>query len=162
MLGVSVQLTTLSYTSDMTTASGTTPRRALETLRRAATDGALDAFCDRHDLDLFIVFGSTADPDVAEPRDLDVAVRCDPTSGAQPDVVTIADELARWLDQDVIDVVDLARADVVLRSRALGPRTVPLLEGTRGAFAIAQMAAMAEEMETAPMRRRDLELLARH
>lgn len=124
-------------------------------------DGRLDAFCERHRLDLFVVFGSTADPDVVEPGDLDIAVRCDPTSETRADVVAIADELARWLDLDVVDVVDLARADVVLRSRALGPRTVPLHEGAPGAFAIAQMAAMAEEMETAPMRRRDLELLAR-
>lgn len=130
-------------------------------LRGAVADGRLDAFCERHRLDLFVVFGSTADPDVVEPGDLDIAVRCDPTSETRADVVAIADELARWLDLDVVDVVDLARADVVLRSRALGPRTVPLYEGASGAFAIAQMAAMAEEMETAPMRRRDLELLAR-
>lgn len=130
-------------------------------LRGAVADGRLDAFCERHRLDLFVVFGSTADPDVVEPGDLDIAVRCDPTSETRADVVAIADELARWLDLDVVDVVDLARADVVLRSRALGPRTVPLHEGAPGAFAIAQMAAMAEEMETAPMRRRDLELLAR-
>lgn len=130
-------------------------------LRGAVADGRVDAFCERHRLDLFVVFGSTADPDVVEPGDLDIAVRCDPTSETRADVVAIADELARWLDLDVVDVVDLARADVVLRSRALGPRTVPLHEGAPGAFAIAQMAAMAEEMETAPMRRRDLELLAR-
>jgi hypothetical protein len=54
----------------------------------------------------------------------------------------------------------LRGAGPVLRARALGPDSAPLFEAVPGLFATAQMAALTEAMETAPRRRRDLELLA--
>lgn len=137
----------------------TTTRQALATLRDAAGDGRLDALCERMSLDLVVVFGSAADPTVAEPHDLDVAVRS--SEGAHGDLVATNVELSDLVDHGAVDVLDLRRAEVVARSRALGPPCIPLYEREAGMFALAQMAALAEAMETAPMRRRDLELLAR-
>lgn len=57
--------------------------------------------------------------------------------------------------------MDLGRAGPVARSRALAPGSEVLHEARKGIFAEAQIAAITEEMETRPMRRRDLELLAR-
>lgn len=124
----------------------------------AAQDGGLDALAERAALDLVVVFGSVVDPSVAEPGDLDIAVRF--TDRTSCDLVGAADALAALAGADV-DLLDLGCADVVARSRAIGPVCLPLYERQPGMFANAQMAALAEAMETAPMRRRDLELLAR-
>jgi len=135
------------------------PRDALAVLEDASADGRLDVLCDRVGLDLVVVFGSTADPRVAAPRDLDIAVRFSPSVEADP--VAATNELIELTGDDTVDVLDLRRADVVARSRALGPPCIPLYERDAGMFALSQMAALTEAMDTAHMRRRDLELLAR-
>lgn len=142
----------------------TTAAEALTRLRTAAADGGLADLCLRHGIDLVTVFGSAvrharAGTDAAEPpaRDLDVAVRFDPSGG---DVVAVATELADLLGFSAVDVMDLGRAGVVARSRALGPDAEPLLEAAPGLHATAQMAALTTEMETERLRRWDLELLA--
>lgn len=133
-----------------------TPREALAVLVAAAEDGRLEEICDRFGLDLVSVFGSVLDDRVAEPSDLDVAVRF----GGEPDEVGVISALTELAGCGKLDLLVLNRAGVVARSRALGPGSRGLFERTRGAYALAQMAAVTEEMETAPMRRRDLELLA--
>ncbi len=136
-----------------------TSRHSLGVLRGAADDGRLDALCDQLALDLVVVFGSAADPNVSSPMDLDIAVRFSPDADADVVATTIA--VSELLGYDGIDVLDLRSADVVARSRALGPPCIPLYERAPGIFALAQMASLAEAMETAAMRRRDLELMAR-
>ncbi|HSJ28731.1 MAG TPA: hypothetical protein VLB67_11000 [Acidimicrobiia bacterium] len=135
-----------------------TPREALETLLAAAEDGRLKDVCDRFGVELLTVFGSALDPNVDTPDDLDVAVRFG--SGRAQDVLGAVTALGELLGFDDLDVMVLNGAGVVARSRALGPGSKGLYEGRRGARALAQMAAITEEMETAPMRRRDLQLLA--
>jgi predicted nucleotidyltransferase len=134
-------------------------RGALNSLLAAAENGGLEAFCERFGLDLVSVFGSSLDPDVGEPGDLDVAIRFEDPSSA--DVVGAVGALAELVGSDQVDVMVLNGAGVVARSRALRPQAKGLFEKRPGLYALAQMAALAEEMETAPMRRRDLELLAR-
>lgn len=134
------------------------PREALAVLVAAAEDGRLDEICDRFGLDLVSVFGSVLDDRVAEPSDLDVAVRFGPA--VETDHVGVISALTELVGCERLDVLVLNRAGVVARSRALGPGSRGLFERERGAYALAQMAAVTEEMETAPMRRRDLELLA--
>jgi predicted nucleotidyltransferase len=134
-------------------------RRSMNSLLAAAEDGRLEALCDRFGLDLVSVFGSSLDPDVDDPGDLDVAIRFeDPSRG---DAVGAVGALAELVGSDQIDVMVLNGAGVVARSRALGPQARGLFEKRAGLYALAQMAALAEEMETSHMRRRDLELLAR-
>lgn len=134
------------------------PREALAVLVAAAEDGRLEEICDRFGLDLVSVFGSVLDDREAAPSDLDVAVRFGPA--AEPDQLGVISALGELVRCDELDVMVLNRAGVVARSRALGAGSRGLFERTRGAYALAQMAAVTEEMETAPMRRRDLELLA--
>ncbi|MEJ5866966.1 hypothetical protein WDV85_04335 [Pseudokineococcus sp. 5B2Z-1] len=137
----------------------TTALEALDALRAAASDGRLADLCRRHDVDLVSAFGSAvrasrADVDGPAPRDLDVAIRFGSPGGDLVGVVTALVELL------AVDAMDLARAGVVARSRALGPGAEPLFEAAPGRYALAQMAALTTEMETERMRRRDLELLA--
>lgn len=132
---------------------------ALEILYESSTDGRLGALCDQHGLDLVVVFGSAANPAVHEPNDLDIAVRF--SQGVGADLVATTNDLIELVDNEAMDVLDLGRADVVARSRALSPPFVALYEREKGQFALTQMAALTEAMETSHMRRRDLELLAR-
>lgn len=143
----------------------TTAIEALEALRGAASDGRLAEVCRRHDVDLVTAFGSAVrsspadvDADGRPPRDLDVAVRF---AGPGGDLVAVVTDLVELLAWDSVDVMDLARASVVARSRALGPEAESLFEATPGRYALAQMAALTTEMETERLRRWDLELLAR-
>ncbi|WP_298806523.1 hypothetical protein [uncultured Pseudokineococcus sp.] len=140
----------------------TTALEALDALRAAASGGRLADLCRRHDVDLFSAFSSAvrasrADVGGPAPRDLDVAIRFGSPGG---DLVGVVTELVELLHWDAVDVMDLARAGVVARSRALGPGAEPLFEAAPGRYALAQMAALTTEMETERMRRRDLELLA--
>jgi hypothetical protein len=106
---------------------------------------------------LLTVFGSAVDERrLRPPRDLDVAVRLSP----EADIVAVVNGLVDLAGSADIDVMDLDRANVVGRARALGPGCVPLYEAEPGGFARSQMAALTEAMETAHLRRLDLELLA--
>jgi predicted nucleotidyltransferase len=134
-----------------------TPREGLDRLRDAAASGALERVCERLGITMLVVFGSATTPDRV-PRDLDVAVRL--RDGAPADVVDVTNALIDLTGTTDIDVMDLGSAGVVARARALGGGSEPLYEAESGAVALAQMGALAYAMETAPMRRRDLELLA--
>jgi hypothetical protein len=102
-----------------------------------------------------VVFGSTADPAPhTSPEDLDVAVLF---AGAA-DLLGLVNDLADWLHVEVV-VMDLARAGIVARDQALR-LAVPLYERERGLFARTQMTAMGMRMDTAWLRRLDLELMA--
>lgn len=136
-------------------------RRGLAVLRAAAGDGRLDALCDRLGIDLVSVFGSavrSARPGDPEPADLDVAVRFGGSTGR--DVLGVVNALSELAGVERVDVMDLARAGIVARSRALGPGALPLYERHRGDYARAQMAALTLEMDTEHLRRLDLQLLA--
>lgn len=132
-----------------------TPRQGLDTLRQAAATGRLDALCDRHGIDLLVAFGSaTEGADV--PRDLDVAV----LAGRDTDLAALTADLMRLIGCSTVGVTDLRRAGPVVRARALGPGVVPLYERQRGVFARAQMAALAQELDTRWIRDLGLEALS--
>jgi predicted nucleotidyltransferase len=131
----------------------------MDSLLAAAEDGRLEVLSERFGLDLVSVFGSSLDPNIDDPGDLDVAIRFEDLSRA--DVAGAVGALAELVGSDQVDVMVLNGAGVVARSRALGPQARGLFEKRPGLYALAQMAALAEEMETAHMRRHDLELLAR-
>ena len=127
-------------------------------LRAALADGRLTALCERHEVEVLTLHGSVArgEPD---PRDVDLAVafRTD-----RPDLVGLVVSLVDLLGTDDVDVMDLARAGVIARARGLAHGAEPLYEATAGAFARLQMAAMALEMDFAPLRQAQLRLLASH
>lgn len=111
--------------------------------------------CERHGIAVLTVFGSAArgEPD---PHDLDVAVLHRP--GHRVDYLPLIDDLQRAAGTD-IDLVVLDGADPVPRERAL-VGALPLYEYDDGGWAAAATAAALERMDTAWMRRLDLDLLA--
>ncbi len=133
-----------------------TPAEALERLREAAASGELDAFCARHAVRVLTVFGSAGRGE-AVARDLDVGVLVEP--GVPFDPVAAVADLIDLTGLGAVDLAHLNRGGPVLRERAL-VGSVALYESAPGALADAQVAAIAERIETDPMRRLNLELLA--
>jgi predicted nucleotidyltransferase len=136
---------------------GADPRTALERLQEAAADGRLDAACERHGVRVLTVFGSAVDPE-RKPRDLDVAVLFEP--GRRGDVLALLDELSRLTGSDEVDLLVLNGADPVARERAL-VGCLALYESQPTAYALAQVSAMGERMDTDWLRALDLETLRR-
>ena len=117
-----------------------------------ADRGALDELLTGHRVRVLTVFGSTSrgEPD---PHDLDVGVLFEP--GSRGDVLGLAAALTGLTGSDVdLGVVDDATA--VFRERALTAAT-PVWESTPGAWIEASVAATLERMDTAWLRRADLE-----
>lgn len=111
--------------------------------------------CDKHAVAVLTVFGSTTLPD-REPRDLDIAVVLRPDS--RPDYPALIGDLQAVSDGN-IDVVVLNGAGPLIRERAL-VGAVPLYEHEPGGWLRAATAAALERMDTAWMRRLDLDLMA--
>lgn len=132
----------------------TPAHQALQRLIDLAESGELDDFLVGHGVELMTAFGSAVSV-TGGADDLDVAVALGPDA----DLYALVADLVGLLGFDRIDVVDLGRADVVLAAEALGV-CVPLYESEAGRFARRQMAAITERMETAYLRRLDLELLS--
>lgn len=76
------------------------------------------------------------------------------------DAVALVNDLVGLTGVQAVDLAHLDSAGPVLRERAL-VGCVPLFESTPGRYAAAQLAAIAERIETDPARRADLELLSR-
>jgi len=133
-----------------------TPAEGFARLCAAAKSGELDAFCARHGVRILTVFGSAArgEPNA---RDLDVGVMTEPNTAF--DVVAATSDLIDLTRSNNVDLVHLNRGGPLIRERAL-VGSVGLFESTPGAMASAQTAAIALRIETDPMRRLDLELLA--
>jgi predicted nucleotidyltransferase len=131
------------------------PAEGLARLREAAESGELDALARRHRIRMLTVFGSTArgEPNA---RDLDIGVMFEPD--AEVDYWAIIGDLMELTGAEV-DFVHLNRGGPVIRERAL-VGSVALYESEPGAWANAATAAVLERMDTAWMRRLDLELLA--
>lgn len=132
-----------------------TPVEGLDRLRAAADSELLDEFCARHRVRILTVFGSAArrDPEAA---DIDIGIMVEP--GNTIDYPTIVADLTELTDANV-DLVHLNRGGPVIRERAL-VGSVVLFESEPGAWASASTAAALERMDTAHLRRLDLELLA--
>lgn len=131
-----------------------TARQALAKLVEDSSAGRLDALFARHGVELMTAFGS-ATRDEGAAGDLDLAVSLTPES----DLYALVSDLVGYLSCDGIDVVDLRTAGVVLKAEALGV-CVPIFESRPGLYARRQMAALTERMETAHLRRLDLELMS--
>lgn len=127
---------------------------ALEQLRAAASDGRLDELCQRRGVRVLAAFGSATT--AHEAADLDLGVGFLP---GRQDILGLLDDLTVLTGFDHVDLAVLDGADPVLRARALSG--IGLYEHEAGAFATEQMAALAEERDTAWLRRLDLEALAR-
>lgn len=127
---------------------------ALESLDAAAADGSLDAICERRGVRVLGVFGSSLSS--ADPADLDLGVGFLDRSG---DLLGLIDDLTGLTAYDRLDVAVIDRADPVLRARALSGRG--LYEHAPGVYATEQMAALAEERDTAWLRRLDLDAMTR-
>lgn len=134
---------------------GKSPREALALLQAAAADGRLDALCAKHDVRVLTVFGSTVRPD-AHPQDLDVAIGFEP--GKRGDVLALLDDLSRLTGSDDVDLLVLDDAGPVARERAL-VGCLALYESEQSAYALTQVAAMLDRMDTDWMRALDLQTL---
>lgn len=131
------------------------PVAGLRRLQALADAGDLDELCERHGIAVLTVFGSTAQG-AEYPRDLDIGVLLE--QGRKPDYLPLIRDLQNASEGD-IDVVVLNGAGPVIRERAL-VGSVPLYESRPGAWAQAATQAALERMDTAWMRRLDLDLLA--
>jgi predicted nucleotidyltransferase len=134
----------------------TTPAEGLQRLRDAAASGLLEAFCVRHGVRMLTVFGSAGRGD-ERARDLDVGILTE--RGVSFDAVAAVADLVELTGTDAVDVAHLNRGGPVLRERAL-VGSVALYESAPGALADAQAIAIGERIETDPMRRLNLRLLA--
>lgn len=132
-------------------------RAALGRLLTAATEGELDPVCERFGVEVLGAFGSATSSDSPAPRDLDLAVRV--ASERCGNLVDLAAALHRVCGPAEIDLLDLRTAEPVARTAGL-VGGVPLYEHRAGAFAEAQIAAVLEEMDTAWLRRLELDLLS--
>ena len=132
---------------------GTTPIAALRRLRDAGSDGRLDTLCECHGLRVLGAFGSALN--TSDPHDLDIAALF---VSNDFDLIGLYDDLTQLSGCDVLDIAVLNGAPPTLRARALCG--LGLYEREAGDYAIAQMAALAEYRDTAPLRRLELERLA--
>ncbi len=131
-------------------------RAAADHLLELAERGEIDELFRRHGVIVAVLFGSSAELSTETPGDLDIGVL---PSAAPVDMLGLLDELAAVCGSDRIDLVDLGRASIVLRSEALVG--IPLFEDRQGRFVNEQLRALGERMSTEWMRRLDLELMAR-
>ncbi|MBA3251807.1 MAG: nucleotidyltransferase domain-containing protein [Geodermatophilaceae bacterium] len=132
------------------------PVAGLRRLQALAETGGLDDLCERHGITVLTVFGSTAHG-AEHPRDLDIGVLLE--SGRKPDYLPLIGDLQNAADSD-IDLVVLNRGGPVIRERAL-VGSIALYESRPGAWIQAATVAAVERMDTAWMRRLNLDLLAR-
>ncbi len=126
----------------------------------ASESGHLDDLCRRHRIRIVTVFGSTGrgEPD---PADLDVAVALEPGArepGARLDVLRLLSELYAITGREV-DLAVVDGASPLLRDRAL-MHAVPVWESVPGAWINTAVAAHLEAIDTAWLRRLDLQRLA--
>lgn len=140
----------------MTAMSNHTPRVVLEELRRRRESGDLEAPCREQGITLLVAFGSAVDPEHTHPRDLDLAVLLDPGR----DFVAVVADMMRWLRSDDIDVMDLARADVVARYESLAGGEL-LYERDSATFDELEIAAVLRMADTKWLRDLRLRALAR-
>lgn len=121
----------------------------------AADSDVLDDVCRRHGVRVLTVFGSTGrgEPD---PADLDVAVAFEP--GTRGDVLALASDLYALAGREVdLGVVD--GASPLFRDRAL-MHAEPIWESHAGAWINAAVEAHMTALDTAWLRRLELERLA--
>lgn len=132
---------------------------ARDLLVEAADHGRLDTDLTALGVDLLGIFGSAAVPPeserATEPRDLDIAVRF----AGPVRLLELIDLLTSTTGFDRIDVAVVEGRHPVLDAEALCG--IPLYEHAPGAFAEAQMAALAHRRDTEFLRRLDLEAMAR-
>ena len=105
---------------------------------------------------MLTVFGSAGRGE-ANARDLDIGILTE--RGTPFDTVAAVADLVELTGTDAVDLAHLNRGGPVLRERAL-VGSVALYESAPGALADAQAIAIGERIETDPMRRLNLRLLA--
>jgi hypothetical protein len=133
-------------------------RAALRVLVEAAGDGRLYELCGRLGVRVLGAFGSAvSDPDggreAVEPSDLDIAVGF----RGRPNELDLIDGLIALTGYDRIDLVDVDRANPVIRAEAL--TGIPLYQDAPMVSAIEQMAAIAERFDTEWLRQLDVRTL---
>lgn len=131
------------------------PTQGMAALTAAAGTGRLDDLARRFGIRVLTVFGSTARGE-PNPRDLDVGVLFEPDAAG--DVLTLLAELETLTGTEVdLGVVDTGSP--LFRDRALGHGTL-IWEAKPGAFVVAAAMAAVERMDTAWLRRLNLEAMA--
>lgn len=131
-----------------------TPAALLDELRGLRDDGRLAAVVRPMGVRLLMVFGSVLD--TTSPRDLDLAVIVAPGKS----VAHATGALLGWLRSDLVDVMDLASADVVARYEALAKGEL-LWTADPTFFAEEHARAVTQLADTTWLRELQLRVLAR-
>lgn len=134
-------------------------REGISRLRQAAQDGALAELCARHGVDLLTLHGSAARGERL-PQDIDLGVLFGSDEHARRHLVPFVVAVGDLAGTDLVDVMDVRRASPTARARALAHDALVLHEARPGLATRQQMAALTLEMELAPLRRHQLELMA--
>lgn len=145
-----------SRTDGMATMADRAPRDVLDDLRCLRDTGQVAAVCEDLGIVLLVAFGNALDEGVAEPRDLDLAVQLEPDRDLPGVVASLLDRLG----SSAIDVLDLARADVVARYESLAGGEL-LHERDPGTFDDLEIAAVLRMADTRWLRELRLEALGR-
>lgn len=132
------------------------PVGTLAALTADRDSGRLAQLCAELDIDLLVLFGS-ARRYLQRAGDVDIAYQT--AHGAHRDHLEVVNAFGQRYG-DHLDVMDLRRADPVARYAALGAGEV-LVERTADTFALAQMAAWGEYIDTQKYRDAELVRLAR-
>lgn len=135
----------------------TTARAVAERLLAAKAQHLLAALCQAEGIDLLVLFGSAASSG-SDPADVDLALRFAP--GVRGDLLSVLQRLYEATGYEGFDLLDLRRAGPVARDQALSGGCL-VYEAAPGLYATAQIAAMMERLDTAELRRLDLDVLGR-
>ncbi|NNG19204.1 hypothetical protein HJ590_06340 [Naumannella sp. ID2617S] len=125
-------------------------------LRADRDNGRLADLCAAHRVDLLVLFGSAREA-AEQAQDVDVAYSFQ--HGAEPDDLAVVNALGEAYG-DLLDIMPLDRAGSVARYAALGGGEV-LVELTDQKFALQQMAAFGQYVDTQRFRDLQLEALRR-
>lgn len=130
---------------------------ALTRLYRAADDGRLAEVCQRLGVVLLTVFGSAA-RDASSARDLDVAALFEQRTRTAP--LDLVNELVAITGTEQVDLMVLDEADPIARFNATAG-ALPMYEDAPMRWGDTQMAYAGEVYDTEPLRRAELDRMAR-
>jgi predicted nucleotidyltransferase len=115
----------------------------------------LSSFCERHGVELFILFGSSMTGKLRPESDVDIALQF--KKSAKPSKLHLIHELEMLFEPRKVDLVILTLNTPPLLLYEIFMRGRPLYESSEGLFEKGKMRAWHLYVDTAPLRDREKE-----